>query len=176
MIRISKLRIITSIATLPAVGREALRAAWSDLLIGAASEGPGDHRFDRAASRHPVDIKAFVRSQIDKALQTSRLFTVVKANADTTLRLEIFAYGIAPINGREHGGVISAETELISRDGKGLWKKIESGVSHTTAPLESYEADADLWARVAEEAASDLARKLILYSDTSERTAGPFAY
>jgi hypothetical protein len=42
------------------------------LLAGAASEGPGFHRFDAAASKNPVDIRALMCRHIDAALRTSQ--------------------------------------------------------------------------------------------------------
>src|SRR5439155_15766695 len=62
-------------------------------LIGAASEGPGFHRFDAVASKNPVNIRALVRRHMEAALKTSPM-KMVAANADTTLTLNIFAYGV----------------------------------------------------------------------------------
>src|SRR5881394_64745 len=41
------------------------------LLIGAASEGPGFHRFDAVASKNPINIRALVRRHMEAALKTS---------------------------------------------------------------------------------------------------------
>ncbi|MDQ2867180.1 MAG: hypothetical protein M3R59_02035 [Verrucomicrobiota bacterium] len=145
------------------------------LALGAASEGPGFHRFDAAASRQPVDIKFLVRSKVAAALRSSNLFTIVPANGDATLHLKIYGYGVAPLDGRKVGGVISAMATLVGNDGKKLWQKGESGVSQTSDFLEAYETNPGLWRRVADEAADDLARKLILYTEKSERQMSPLA-
>ena len=85
-------------------------------LIGAASEGPGFHRFDALASKNPVNIRALVRRHMETALKTSPL-KMVAANADTTLTLEINAYGVGPVNDRELGAVIAARATLRDRSG-----------------------------------------------------------
>lgn len=145
------------------------------LLAGAASEGPGFHRFDAAASKNPVDIRALMRRHIDAALRTSQFLKVVPSGADTTLKLEIAAYGVGPVHERQLGAVIAAKATLVGRDGKTIWKKDEWAASNTTALLEDLEKNPDLWPRMANEAAEALARKLILYTSESERTiAQPF--
>ena len=64
---------------------------------------------------------------------------------------------------------------LIVCDGKTIWKKDEWAVSDTTTSLENLEANPKLWPRMADEAAESLARKLILYTSKSTRTAAePF--
>src|ERR1700730_17148940 len=47
------------------------------LLIGASSEGPGFHRFDAAAKKNPIEIRAVVRRQMETALRSSQLLKVV---------------------------------------------------------------------------------------------------
>lgn len=121
-------------------------------LIGADSEGPGFKRFDQAASKNPV-VRELVRSRLTAALRSSQFFQLVPANADATFNIEILAYGVAPVNDRELGAVISARATLIGRDGKTIWAKAEWGASNTTAPLEGYEANPGLWPRTAAEAA-----------------------
>jgi hypothetical protein len=145
------------------------------LLVGAASEGPGFHRFDAAASKHPVDIRAVVRRQMDNALRSSKLLKVVPANGDTTLKIEIQGFGVGPVNGRELGGIIAARATLTGRDGTIIWKKDEWATGSTTALLEGLEANPALWPRMANEAAEALAKKLVLVTTTTTRTAAePF--
>ncbi len=145
------------------------------LMIGAASEGPGFRRFDAAASKHPVDIRTIVRRHMNNALQSSQLLKVVQANADATLKIDIIGYGAGPVNGRELGGVIAARTTLTGRDGAIIWKKDEWGASNTTALLENLEANPALRPRMADEAAEALAKKLILVTSTTPRSAAePF--
>jgi hypothetical protein len=145
------------------------------LLAGAASEGPGFHRFDAAARKNPVDIRAVVRKQTESALRSSQLLRVVPANADTTLKIEVEGYGVGPVSGRELGGIIAARATLTGRDGKEIWKKDEWANSETTALLEKIEANPSLWPKMANEAAEALAKKLILVTTKSERTvAEPF--
>jgi hypothetical protein len=145
------------------------------LLVGAASEGPGFKRFDAAASKHPVDIRAIVRRHMEGALRTSKLLKLVPTNADTTLKIEIIAYGVGPVNDRELGGIIAARTTLTRRDGTVIWKKDEWAASNTTALLETLEANPALWPRMANEAGEALAKKLILITSTTTRTAAePF--
>lgn len=139
------------------------------LLIGAASEGPGFHRFDAAASKNPVNIRALVRRHMEAALKTSPM-KMVTGNADTTLKIEIGAYGVGPVNNRELGAVITARATLLGRDGKSIWKKDEWAVSNTTTLLENLERNPGLWPRMANEAAEALARKLILYTEKSGRS------
>src|SRR6266480_6942659 len=145
------------------------------LLIGAASEGPGFKRFDAAASKNPIDIRTVVRRHMDTALRTSQFLKVVNTNADTTLRIEVTGYGLGPVHGRELGAAIAARAMLVGRDGKTIWKKDEWAASETTTSLENLEANPKLWPRMANEAAESLARKLILYTSKSTRTAAePF--
>jgi hypothetical protein len=145
------------------------------LLIGAASEGPGFKRFDAAASKNPVDIRALVRRHVDSALRASQFLKVAPTNADTTLKLEITGYGVGPVHGRELGAVIAANAILVGRDGKTVWKKDEWAISDTTTSLENLEANPALWPRMANEAAEALARKMILYTSKTTRTAAePF--
>jgi hypothetical protein len=138
-------------------------------LIGAASEGPGFHRFDALASKNPVNIRALVHRHVEAALRTSPL-KVVATNADTTLTLEIGAYGVGPVNDWELGAVIMAKATLLDRSGKSIWKKDEWATSNTTALLKSLEQNPSLWPRMANEAAEALAKKLVRYTTKSERT------
>jgi hypothetical protein len=145
------------------------------LLIGAASEGPGFHRFDAAAKKNPIDIRVVVRRHLDSALRGSQLLKVVPANGDTMLKIDIQGYGVGPVNGRELGGIIAAQATLLGRDGKILWKKDEWATSTTTGLLESIEANPSLWPRMANEASEALAKKLVLVTTTTTRTAAePF--
>jgi hypothetical protein len=116
-----------------------------------------------------VDIRALVRRHIEAALKTSPM-KLVAANADTTLKLEIGAYGVGPVNNRELGAVIAARATLLDRSGKSIWKKDEWAASNTTALLENLEQNPGLWPRMVNEAAEALARKLVLYTTKSERT------
>jgi hypothetical protein len=140
------------------------------LLIGAASEGPGFHRFNAIASKNPINVRALVRRHMEAALKTSPM-TLVAANADATVSLEIFAYGVGPVNNRELGAVITARAALFDRDGKMLWKKDEWAASNTTVLLENLEQNPGLWPQMANEAAEALAKKLVLYTDRSQRSA-----
>jgi hypothetical protein len=145
------------------------------LLVGAASEGPGFHRFDAAASKHPIDIRVVVRRQMENALRNSQLLKVVPTNGDTTLKIEIQGYGVGPVHGRELGGIIAARATLIGRNGTIIWKKDEWATGNTTALLEGLEANPALWPRMANEAAEALAKKLVLVTTTTTRTAAePF--
>ena len=145
------------------------------LMAGAASEGPGFHRFDAAAKKNPIDIRAVVRRQTENALRSSQLLKVVSANADTTLKIDIQGYGVGPVNGRELGGIIAARATLSGRDGKVIWKKDEWANSATTALLENIEANPSLWPKMANEAAEALAKKLVLVATKTGRTvAEPF--
>ena len=145
------------------------------LMAGAVSEGPGFHRFDAAAKKNPIDIRAVVRRHTDTALRSSQLLKVVSANADTTLKIEIEGYGVGPVNGQELGGIIAASVELTGRDGKVIWKKEEWANSSTTALLENIEANPSLWPKMANEAAEELAKKLVLVTTKTERSvAEPF--
>lgn len=140
------------------------------LMIGAASEGPGFRRFHAAASKNPVNIRALVHRHMEAALKTSPM-KMVPANADTTLTLEVGAYGVGPVSKRALGGVITARATLVGRDGTVLWKKDEWATSNTTAVLEDLEQNPSLWPQMANEAAEALARKLVLYTDKSARSA-----
>jgi hypothetical protein len=152
-----------------------LAGAVVGLMAGAASESPGYHRFDAAASKHPIDIRAVVRRETENALRSSKLLQVVPANADTTLKIEIQGYGVGPVNDRELGGMIAARATLTGRNGAVIWKKDEWAVSSTTALLEGIEANPALWPRMANEAAQALAKKLLLVTTTTKRTAAePF--
>jgi hypothetical protein len=131
---------------------------------------PGFHRFDAAASKNPVDIKEVVRRHMDGALRSSQVLKLVNGNADTTLKLEIEAYGVGPVSGRELGGIIAARATLVSQNGTALWKKEEWAASNTTAMLETIEANPALWPRMINEASEALAKKLLLVSTKSERT------
>jgi hypothetical protein len=138
-------------------------------LIGAASEGPGFQRFKVVASKNPVDIRGLVRRHMEAALRTSPM-KLVAADADTTLKLEIGAYGVGPVNDRQLGGVITARATLLDRSGTTIWKKDEWAASNTTALLENLEQNPGLWPRMVNEAAEALAKKLVLYTTKSERT------
>ena len=140
-------------------------------MVGAASEGSGFQRFDAAASKNPIDIRAVVRRQTEEALRTSQLLKLATNNADTNLKIDVLAYGVGPVHGRELGGIVVARATLTGRDGAVLWKKDEWAVSNTTALLEKLEANPALWPRMANEAAAELAKKLILVSTTTQRTA-----
>jgi hypothetical protein len=140
------------------------------LLIGAASEGPGFHRFDAVASKNPIDIRGLVRRHMETALKTSPM-TFVAGNADATFSLQIFAYGVGPVNNRELGAVIAARAALSDRAGNVIWKKDEWSTSDTTALLENLEQNPALWPKMANEAAEALAKKLVLYTKTSQRSA-----
>lgn len=145
------------------------------LLMGAASEGPGYHRFDAAASKNPIEIRTLVRRHLETALRGSQLLKVVPANADTTLKIDIQGYGVGPVHGRELGGIIAARATLTGRNGIVIWKKDEWAASNTTALLENIEANPSLWPRMANEAAEALAKKLVLVTSTTTRTAAePF--
>jgi hypothetical protein len=145
------------------------------LMAGAASEDPGFHRFDAAAKKNPIDIRAVVRRHTENALRSSQLLKVISANADTTLKIDIQGYGVGPVNGRELGGIIAARATLSGRDGKVIWKKDEWATSDTTALLENIEANPSLWPKMANEAADALAKKLVLVATKTERTvAEPF--
>jgi hypothetical protein len=141
--------------------------------IGASSEAPGFKRFDAAASRNPVDVRALVRHHMESTLRSAQFFKLVTSNADTTLSVEILAYGVAPVHGHELGGVITARATLIGRDAKTIWKKDDWGASNTTAMLADLEENPGLWPRMANEAAEAVARKLILVTSKSERTVSP---
>jgi hypothetical protein len=145
------------------------------LLIGAASEGPGFHRFDAAASKNPIDIRAVLRRQMETALRTSQVLKLVPSNADTTLKIEIQGYGLGPVNGRRLGGIVAARATLTGRNGTVLWKKDEWAASDTTIFLEDLEANPTLWPKLANEAAAALAKKLVLVTSVTQRTAAePF--
>ena len=140
------------------------------LLIGAASEGPGFRRFEAVASKNPINIRALVHRHMETALKTSPM-KMVAANADTTLTLEIGAYGVGPVNNRELGAVITARATLVGHDGTSIWKKDEWATSNTTALLENLERNPGLWPQMANEAAEALAKKLVLHTSTSQRSA-----
>jgi hypothetical protein len=145
------------------------------LLVGAASEGPGFRRFDAAASKTPIDIRATVRRHMENALRSSQLMKVVPTDADTNLQINIQGYGVGPVNGRELGGIIAARATLTGRNGAVIWKKDEWATSNTTTLLEGLEANPSLWPRMANEAAEALAKKLVLVTTTTTRTAAePF--
>jgi hypothetical protein len=139
-------------------------------IVGAASEGPGFQRFDAAASKNPIDIRAVVRRQVEEALRTSKLLSLARTDADTTLKIDILAYGVGPVHGRELGGIVAARVTLTGRGGALIWKKDEWATSNTTSLLENLEANPALWPRMANEAAAELAKKLILVSATTQRT------
>ena len=140
------------------------------LLIGAASEGPGFHRFEAVASKNPINIRALVRRHMEAALKTSPM-TLVAGDADATVSLEIFAYGVGPVNNRELGAVITAKAALFDRAGKMIWQKDEWATSNTTALLQNLEQNPALWPKMANEAAEALAKKLVLYTNKSQRSA-----
>jgi hypothetical protein len=112
---------------------------------------------------------------MENAMRSSQMMKVVPANGDTNLKIEIQGYGVGPVNGRELGAVIAARATLTSQSGTVLWKKDEWATSKTTTLLEGLEANSSLWPRMANEAAEDLAKKLILVTSTTTRTAAePF--
>ena len=143
------------------------------LAVGAASEGPGFRRFDAAASRAPVDVRALVRREVEGALRSSELLKLVPSNADSAMRIEILAYGVAPVSGRQLGAVITAKATLTSRTGETIWQKSEWANSDTSAMLTDIEQNPSLWPKMAREAAAGLARKLILYTTATERSVSP---
>jgi hypothetical protein len=152
-----------------------LAGALVGLMVGASSESPGYHRFDAAASKHPIDIRMVVRREMENALRSSKLLQLVPANPDTTLKIEIQGYGVGPVNDRQLGGIIAARATLTGRNGAVLWKKDEWAASNTTALLETIEANPALWPRMANEAAQALAKKLLLVTTkTARTTAEPF--
>ena len=140
------------------------------LALGAASEGPGHHRFDAVASKNPIDIKTLMQRHMEAALKASPM-KVVSANGDTTLSFEIGAYGVGPVNGRELGGVVAATATLVDRDGKTIWKKDEWANSTTTSTLEGLEQNPKLWPRMIDEAVDAFAKKLVLVTEKQLRHA-----
>jgi hypothetical protein len=146
------------------------------MMIGAASEGPGFKRFDAAARKNPIDIKTTVRRDMESALRTATFLKMsTTPNADTTLKIEVNGYGVGPVHERELGAVIVARATLLGRDGKEIWNKDEWAASDTTTTLENLEAYPSLWPKMAKEASAALARKLILYTTKSTRSAAePF--
>ena len=86
------------------------------------------------------------------------------------LKLDIQAYGVGPVNGRQLGGIIAARATLIGRNGTILWKKDEWANSSTTALLDTLEANPSLWPRMINEAAEALAKKLLLVTTKTGRT------
>lgn len=141
--------------------------------IGASSEAPGFKRFDAAASKKPVDIRSLVRRNMEAALRNAEFFKLTNSNADMTLNIQILAYGVAPIDGHQLGGVITAKATLVGRDGKIIWKKDDWGASNATAMLEDLEKNPSLWPQMANEAAEAVARKVILVTSKTERTVSP---
>jgi len=139
-------------------------------ILGAASEGPGHHRFTTAVANNPVDIRALMRRQIEATFRSSKLLKIVSANPDTTLKIDIAAYGVGPVNERQLGAVILATATLTGQNGKELWKKTEWSQSNTTALLEDIEHNPKLWPQMANEAAEVLSRKMILYTEKTDRT------
>lgn len=137
-------------------------------VIGATSEAYGLQRFDAVASKNSVDIRGVMYRHMESALKTSPM-KLVATNADTTLTVEIWAYGVGPVSGRQLGGVIMAKATLVGRDGQSIWKKDEWATSNTTALLEGLEQNPKLWPQMANEAAEALAKKLVLYTNQSER-------
>ena len=112
---------------------------------------------------------------MENALRTSQLLKLVPKNGDTILKIEVIAYGVGPVNDRELGGIIAARATLTRRDGTVIWKKDEWATSNITALLEKLEANPALWPRMANEAGEALAKKLILITSTTTRTAAePF--
>jgi len=159
-----------------AIGNNAMLGIIGPLMgaaIGASSEAPGFKRFDAAASKKPVDIRAVVRRDVDSALRNAQFFKLTNSNADVTLNIEILAYGVAPLHGHELGGVVTAKATLVGRDGKIIWKKDDWGASNTTAMLEDLEKNPSLWPQMANEAAEAVARKVILVTSKTERSVSP---
>src|SRR5205807_8947671 len=135
------------------------------------SEGPGFKRFDAAAKKTPIDIGAIVRRDMESALRNATFLKMVTTpNADTTLKVEVLAYGVGPVHERELGGVIVARTTLVGRDGKEIWNKDEWASSDTTTTLENLESNPKLWPQMAKEASTALAKKMILYTNKTTRT------
>ena len=146
-----------------------LVGALAGAAVAASSEGPGRQRFDRVVATNPVDVRGLLHSQFEKTLRESKLFALTPANPDATFHLVVDSYGVAPANKRELGGVITAQATLLDRTGKTIWSRRESALSNTTAMLEGYEANPRLWPQVMEEAAQQLTRKLVLYTDAARR-------
>ena len=144
--------------------------------IGAATEGPASKRFDAAARKNPIDIKALVRRDMESALRTATFLKMsTTPNADTTLTVEVSGYGVGPVHERELGAVIVAQATLTGRDGKKIWNKDEWSASDTTTTLENLEANPGLWPKMAKEASAALAKKMILYTSKTQRSnAEPF--
>jgi hypothetical protein len=139
------------------------------MLIAAASEGPGSNRFDAAASKYPVDVRAVFQRRLEAALRISPL-KLVKENADTTLSVEIHAYGVGPVKSHELGAAVSATAKLLGPNGATIWKKFEWAASTTTARLVTIEENPKLWPRMMDEAADGLARKLVLETEKQAAT------
>ena len=144
--------------------------------IGSASESPAAKRFHAAAERNPVDIKAVVRRDMENALRTATFVKMsTTPNADATLKIEVQAYGVGPVHGRELGAVIVAKATLVARDGKEIWNKDEWTTSDTTTTIENLEANPGLWPKMAREASAAMAKKMILYTSKTPRSnAEPF--
>jgi hypothetical protein len=144
--------------------------------IGAASESPAAKRFDATARKNPVDIKALVRRDMETALHAATFVKMSSTpNADATLKIEVNGYGVGPVHERELGAVIVAKATLIGNNGKEIWNKDEWSASDTTTTLENLEANPSLWPKMAKEASVALAKKMILYtSKTSRSAAEPF--
>ena len=67
--------------------------------------------------------------------------------------------------------MIVARTTLVGRDGKEIWNKDEWASSDTTTTLENLESNPKLWPQMAKEASTALAKKMILYTNKTTRTA-----
>lgn len=144
--------------------------------IGAASEGPAAKRFDATAKKNPIDIQALVRRDMETALRTATFVKMSKTpNADATLKIEVNGYGVGPVHERELGAVIVAKATLIGSNGKEIWNKDEWSSSDTTTTIENLEANPNLWPKMAKEASAALAKKMILYTSKTTRSAAePF--
>lgn len=140
--------------------------------IGSATEGPAAKRFDTTAKKNPIDIKMLVRRDMETALRTATFMKMsTTPNADATMKIEVTGYGVGPVHERELGAVIVAKATLTSRDGKEIWNKDEWAASDTTTTLENLEANPGLWPKMAKEASAALAKKMILYTTKTTRTA-----
>jgi hypothetical protein len=137
--------------------------------IAAGSEGAGRDRFDPVVRARPIDVRQTVQAHFVNTLNASKLFTLTPGNADVRFKLVVNSYGVTPQNEHQLGGMINAQATLVDRAGKQVWSRQQIGVSHTTAMLDAFVANPGLWPQVMDEAAENLARKLVLYTDSDRR-------
>lgn len=138
-------------------------------MIGASSESAGFERFDATAGQEKIDIKNLVYRHFVETLQSSHLFQISPANAEADFHLQIIGYGVGPVSGHQLGGIIYGKATLMGRNGQSIWQRTEMATSSTTASLQEYETNHQLWPRVIDEAAEKLARQLILYANSGRR-------